>query len=212
MADHQARIRRRTGRTRRTAARMRCRQRPRPPPRTSPTSRRMASGTPSGTPTARAYRPDWCTVREIEPQIKPSATQGIDSAIGVRRPLARLGMGLDRRHRQAQGDDIDIDAAIEARVEVHGRVGSRRGGLRRQPAPQARSGRAAAARHLGLRGRTGDRRTHGARATTRSGRRSDRRASRSRRPRGAVRLPLAGAVGGACSCRSSASTTTSTPW
>ena len=27
-------------------------------------------------------------------------------------------MGLDRYHRQAQGDDIDIDAAIEARVEV----------------------------------------------------------------------------------------------
>ena len=27
-------------------------------------------------------------------------------------------MGLDRCHRQAQGDDIDIDAAIEARVEL----------------------------------------------------------------------------------------------
>ncbi len=34
------------------------------------------------------------------------------------RPLARLGLGLHRRHRQSQGDDIDIDAAIEARVEV----------------------------------------------------------------------------------------------
>jgi len=66
----------------------------------------------------KSYRPDWCTVREVEPQIKPSATQGIDSAIGVRRPLARLGMGLHRRHRQPQGDDIDIDAAVEARVEV----------------------------------------------------------------------------------------------
>jgi nitric oxide reductase NorD protein len=66
----------------------------------------------------RSYRPDWCTVREVEPRIKPSATQAIDSAIGVRRPLARLGMGLHRRHRQPQGDDIDIDAAVEARVEV----------------------------------------------------------------------------------------------
>jgi nitric oxide reductase NorD protein len=66
----------------------------------------------------KSYRPDWCTVREVEPQIKPSATQAIDSAIGVRRPLARLGMGLHRRHRQFQGDDIDIDAAVEARVEV----------------------------------------------------------------------------------------------
>src|ERR1700736_2251411 len=27
-------------------------------------------------------------------------------------------MGLHRRHRQSQGDDIDIDAAVEARVEV----------------------------------------------------------------------------------------------
>jgi nitric oxide reductase NorD protein len=64
------------------------------------------------------YRPAWCTVREVEPQIKASATHAIDDAIGVRRPLSRLGMGLHRRHRQPQGDDIDIDAAVEARVEV----------------------------------------------------------------------------------------------
>ncbi|MDM4140252.1 MULTISPECIES: VWA domain-containing protein [Mycobacterium] len=70
----------------------------------------------------KSYRPAWCTVREVEPQIKASATQSIDDAIGVRRPLSRLGMGLHRRHRQAQGDDIDIDAAVEARVEV--RAGS----------------------------------------------------------------------------------------
>src|SRR6185295_2783514 len=67
---------------------------------------------------SKSYRPDWCTVREIEPKIKPFATQAIESSIGVRRPLARLGMGLHRRHRQPQGDDIDIDAAVEARVEV----------------------------------------------------------------------------------------------
>jgi nitric oxide reductase NorD protein len=66
----------------------------------------------------RAYRPDWCTVREVEPQVKASASQAIDGSISVRRPLARLGMGLHRRHRQSQGDDIDIDAAIEERVEV----------------------------------------------------------------------------------------------
>ncbi|WP_148685060.1 nitric oxide reductase activation protein NorD [Mycolicibacterium tusciae] len=70
----------------------------------------------------KSYRPDWCTVREIEPRIKASAADAIDGAIGVRRPLARLGMGLHRRHRQPQGDDIDIDAAVEARVEV--RAGS----------------------------------------------------------------------------------------
>jgi nitric oxide reductase NorD protein len=70
----------------------------------------------------KSYRPDWCTVREVEPRIKASAPQAIDGAVGVRRPLARLGMGLHRRHRQPQGDDIDIDAAVEARVEV--RAGS----------------------------------------------------------------------------------------
>jgi nitric oxide reductase NorD protein len=66
----------------------------------------------------KIYRADWCTVHEVEPRIKASAPQAIDGAIGLRRPLARLGMGLHRRHRQSQGDDIDIDAAIEARVEV----------------------------------------------------------------------------------------------
>ena len=72
--------------------------------------------------TRKSYRPAWCTVREVEPTIRASATQAFDDAIGVRRPLSRLGMGLDRRHRQPQGDDIDIDAAVEARVEV--RAGS----------------------------------------------------------------------------------------
>jgi nitric oxide reductase NorD protein len=70
----------------------------------------------------KTYRLDWCTVREFDPEIKAHATQQIEDAISVRRPLARLGMGLHRRHRQPQGDDIDIDAALEARVEV--RAGS----------------------------------------------------------------------------------------
>ena len=68
--------------------------------------------------TRKSYRPAWCTVREVEPKIKASATQAIDDAIAMRRPLSRLGMGLHRRHRQSQGDDIDIDAAVEARVQV----------------------------------------------------------------------------------------------
>jgi nitric oxide reductase NorD protein len=82
---------------------------------------RMAAGGveyPEWDVTRKRYRPAWCTVREVEPTIKPSATYAIDEAISVRRPLSRLGMGLHRRHRQPQGDDIDIDAAVEARVEV----------------------------------------------------------------------------------------------
>jgi nitric oxide reductase NorD protein len=64
----------------------------------------------------RRYRPDWCTVHEIDapgggpPFVRPDVH-------ALRRPLTRLGIGLDRSHRQAQGDDIDIDAAVEARVE-----------------------------------------------------------------------------------------------
>jgi nitric oxide reductase NorD protein len=66
----------------------------------------------------RRYRHDWCTVQEVE--VRPAdGTSGLmPNGFGLRRPLARLGLGLDRHHRQPQGDDIDIDAAIEARVEV----------------------------------------------------------------------------------------------
>ena len=64
------------------------------------------------------YRPDWCTVRELAPRPTGAGSFGLSDRYGLRRPLARLAMGLDRCHRQAQGDDIDIDAAVEARVEV----------------------------------------------------------------------------------------------
>ena len=66
----------------------------------------------------RRYRPDWCTVHEIEPpddKTKPLARPDVHA---LRRPLTRLGIGLDRCHRQTQGDDIDVDAAVEARVEL----------------------------------------------------------------------------------------------
>ena len=64
----------------------------------------------------RRYRPDWCTVREIDSAARDAEPFPIADRYGLRRPLARLGMGLDSCHRQARGDDIDIDAAVEARV------------------------------------------------------------------------------------------------
>jgi nitric oxide reductase NorD protein len=64
----------------------------------------------------RRYRAGWCTVREIEPRPSDATHLPPADVSGLRRPLARLGLGLDRHHRQAQGDDLDIDAAIEARV------------------------------------------------------------------------------------------------
>jgi nitric oxide reductase NorD protein len=64
----------------------------------------------------RRYRPDWCTVHEIEASADGPVLARPD-VHALRRPLTRLGIGLDRSHRQTQGDDIDIDAAVEARVE-----------------------------------------------------------------------------------------------
>ncbi len=68
---------------------------------------------------ARRYRVDWCTVNETEVEAKPENARfaGVDRT-GLRRALARLGLGIDRYHRQAQGNDLDIDAVIEQRIEV----------------------------------------------------------------------------------------------
>jgi len=66
----------------------------------------------------RSYRQDWCTVREVLPQPKDSTPVLVPGGYGLRRPLARLGSGLDRCHRRIQGDEIDIDAVVEARVEA----------------------------------------------------------------------------------------------
>jgi nitric oxide reductase NorD protein len=68
--------------------------------------------------TRMKYRNAWCTVHEIDVKVQESATHSIGDAVSLRRPLSRLGLGLHRRHRQSQGDDIDIDAVVEARVEL----------------------------------------------------------------------------------------------
>ncbi len=65
----------------------------------------------------RRYKPDWCTVNEIDAPQKQGHPLERPDVHALRRPLTRLGIGLDRSHRQAQGDDIDLDAAVEARVE-----------------------------------------------------------------------------------------------
>jgi nitric oxide reductase activation protein len=36
----------------------------------------------------------------------------------LRRALTRLGLEFDRCHRQPQGDDVDLDAAVEAQVDL----------------------------------------------------------------------------------------------
>ncbi|WP_082965011.1 nitric oxide reductase activation protein NorD [Mycobacterium sp. ACS1612] len=65
----------------------------------------------------RRYKRDWCTVSEVDAPLDghPLAHPDVHA---LRRPLTRLGIGLDRCRRQVQGDDIDVDAAVEARVEL----------------------------------------------------------------------------------------------
>ena len=66
----------------------------------------------------KRYRPDWCTVHEIDAPGGEGHPLSRPDVHSLRRPLTRLGIGLDRAHRQTQGDDIDVDAAVEARVET----------------------------------------------------------------------------------------------
>jgi hypothetical protein len=62
------------------------------------------------------YRPAWCTVVEAAPDTKDHVPFAVPSSRPLRRALARLGTELERRHRQLQGEDIDIDAAVDALV------------------------------------------------------------------------------------------------
>jgi nitric oxide reductase NorD protein len=66
----------------------------------------------------RRYRPDWCTVHMTQARLGEESWDAPPDGHALRRALSRLGVGLDRFHRQRQGDDIDIDAAVEARVEA----------------------------------------------------------------------------------------------
>ena len=87
----------------------------RPPTEAAQAGERRGTAYPEWDLYHRHYRPDWCTVHEIEPPLRPDAHLAPSDA-GLRRPLARIGVGLQHYRRQADGDDIDIDAAIEARI------------------------------------------------------------------------------------------------
>jgi nitric oxide reductase activation protein len=66
----------------------------------------------------RRYRVAWCTVVEIVPPWEPFRPFVPKDPRALRPPLARLGLDLERRHRQLQGHDLDIDAAVEARTDT----------------------------------------------------------------------------------------------
>jgi hypothetical protein len=66
----------------------------------------------------RRYREGWCSVREVEAEPSSSESAPSRETHALRRSLTRLGLDLERRRRQAQGDDLDVDAVVELRVEV----------------------------------------------------------------------------------------------
>jgi nitric oxide reductase activation protein len=75
---------------------------------------------------AQGYRRSWCRVRETRLDASPSA-RFFDETLrayaslvpGVRRELERVAYeGLKRVHRLPHGEEIDLDAAIEHRVDL----------------------------------------------------------------------------------------------
>jgi nitric oxide reductase NorD protein len=64
------------------------------------------------------YRPDWCTVTMVDPLPTAHITFTLPDAVGIRRSLSHIGVALERRHRQLQGIDIDLDAVVESRVQA----------------------------------------------------------------------------------------------
>jgi hypothetical protein len=70
----------------------------------------------------RRYKADWCTVFETDPPASSISPLAVPDSERLRRALARVGLEFDRCYRQTQGDDVDVDAAVEARVDL--RAGS----------------------------------------------------------------------------------------
>jgi nitric oxide reductase NorD protein len=66
----------------------------------------------------RRYRPRWCTVIEVEPDKGDRTRIQLGDTRSLRRALARLGTELERHRRQLQGEELDLDAAVDSYVEV----------------------------------------------------------------------------------------------
>ena len=113
----------------------------------------------------------------------------------LRRPLGRLGMEFERRHRQLQGDDIDIDAAVEALIELKAGSVPRRSGLHRLRTRRRDLSVLVLLDISGSAGEPGADRRARARPPARRGRQPGRGPARARRPRGALRVPIARAIG-----------------
>jgi Mg-chelatase subunit ChlD len=76
----------------------------------------------------RAYRPAWCSVREVPfSRITDRAERApFRRDLHLESGLRRLALGMARAHRQVEGDDLDLDAvvAFAVRHEVDRRRGT----------------------------------------------------------------------------------------
>ncbi|MEU1980968.1 VWA domain-containing protein [Nocardia sp. NPDC019395] len=66
----------------------------------------------------RRYRREWCSVVETEPDANADLWMPHWDRTSLRQPLARIATAPALFRRQPQGDDLDIDAVVEARVDV----------------------------------------------------------------------------------------------
>ncbi len=67
------------------------------------------------------YREKWCTVVEVDPTDEEGEAPPRTESVVLRRALRRLALGQARRRHQRDGDEIDIDAAIAAQVDLRTR-------------------------------------------------------------------------------------------
>jgi Mg-chelatase subunit ChlD len=64
------------------------------------------------------YRPEWCRVLELPLGPAPSPGESTERDEVLRRRLARIGLGPTVQRGRPQGDDLDIDALIDATVDL----------------------------------------------------------------------------------------------
>jgi hypothetical protein len=64
------------------------------------------------------YRAAWCTVREVDAPRDGDAVPWPRLTPALRRQLSGVALGFDRRRRQLQGDEIDIDVVVTERVAL----------------------------------------------------------------------------------------------
>ena len=64
------------------------------------------------------YRLSWCTVIDADPAPPADAVPLPVGSQALRRSLGSLGIELETCHRQPEGDDLDLDAVVELRVDL----------------------------------------------------------------------------------------------